>query len=93
MAEMFGKLELRYTRGQCHLRFESHKSVSKYKVVAKDEFSVVIVTTDKAFGNEIWHIHFTDDGYYWIYLGSSGIREFFQRISKQSLRVSSSRGA
>jgi hypothetical protein len=79
LADLFGKLKLRYTRTRCYSRFETYKSVSKYEVVAKDDYGVVIVGVTPEVGKQIWHIHF-ERNRYWIYLGSSGIREFFRRV-------------
>lgn len=83
---MFGKLELRYTRTHCHSRFGSHIAVAGYTVVAKDEYSVALLSTDPLLGKEISHIHFEGE-YYWIYLGSGGLREFFKRVSSKRRRA------
>jgi len=79
LASMFGKLELRYTRSRCYSRFEDYESVSAYKVVAKDKYSVVVVSMNPIAGKTIVHIHF-DGNHYWVPLGSSGLREFFKRV-------------
>lgn len=79
LRSLFGKLELRYTRSLCYLRMGNYKSVSQYQVVAKDEWSVAIVTDNPVSGKQIHHIHF-EGNRYWIYLGFSGLREFFRRI-------------
>jgi len=79
LAMMFGKLELRYTRNRCYSRYENHESVSAYKVVAKDKYSVAVVNTNPAAGRQIVHIHF-EGRRYWVSLGSSGLREFFKRV-------------
>src|SRR5258706_9411560 len=44
LRRLFGKLELRYTRTHCHARLGSFVSVTRYTVVAKDSFSVAIVS-------------------------------------------------
>jgi hypothetical protein len=79
LASLFGRLELRYTRRLCYSRFEDHESVSVYQVVAKDEYSVALVTFDPLAGRQIVHIHF-EGNYFWVYLGSGGLREFFKRV-------------
>ena len=79
LISLFGKLELRYTRSHCYSRFETHKSVSWYKVLGKDDDSVVILSVSPTAGKQIVHIHF-EGSRYWVYLGSSGNREFFRRI-------------
>ena len=79
LATLFGKLELRYTRRLRYSRFEDHESVSAYQVVAKDEYSVALVTFDPLAGRQIVHIHF-EGNYFWVYLGSGGLREFFRRV-------------
>ena len=79
LASLFGKLELRYTRSLCYSRFETHKSMNAYEVVAKDEYSVAVVSFRPMIGKQITHIHF-EGQHYWIYLGSGGLREFFKRV-------------
>jgi hypothetical protein len=79
LLSLFGKLELRYTRSLCYSRFKDHESMSAYKVVAKDDYSVALVTVNPIAGKEIVHIHF-DGNHYWVTLGSSGLREFFKRL-------------
>jgi hypothetical protein len=58
LSSMFGKLELRYTRTHCHSRFGSHIAVAAYTVVAKDDYSVALLSTDPLIGKEILHLHF-----------------------------------
>jgi hypothetical protein len=83
LARMFGKLELRYTRNRCYSRYEGHESVSKYKVVAKDKYSVAVVSASPVAGRQIVHIHFAGSRY-WVPLGSSGLREFFKRVKPKN---------
>jgi hypothetical protein len=80
LLSMFGKLELRYTWTHCHSRFGSHIAVAAYTVVAKDEFSVAVLSRQPLVGTQISHIHF-EGNHYWIYLGSGGLREFFKCVS------------
>lgn len=77
---LFGKMELRYTRTHCRLKLGAYTTVSPYKVVARDPSSVAIVSQNPVAGKQIHHIHF-EGQHYWIYLGSSGLREFFKRIA------------
>jgi hypothetical protein len=79
LVSLFGELELRYTRRFCYFRFEDHESVSAYQVVAKDEYSAAMVTFNSLERKQIVHIHF-EGNYFWVYLGSSGLREFFMRV-------------
>ena len=79
LLSLFGKLELRYTRTLCHSRLGNHESVAAYKVVAKDENSVALLSVQPLVGKQIVHIHFVGK-HYWVYLGSSGLREFFKRV-------------
>ena len=91
LLSLFGKLELRYTRSLCYSRFKGHDSVSAYKIVAKDDYSVALVTVNPIAGKQIVHIHFDGD-HYWVPLGSSGLREFFKRVKakrSKSVRKSS----
>jgi hypothetical protein len=50
LLSLFGKLELRYTKSLCYARFKDHESVSAYKVVAKDDHSVALVTVNPIAG-------------------------------------------
>jgi hypothetical protein len=90
LASLFGKLELRYTRNHCYARFENRKSVNTYKVVAKDEYSVVVVSVNPVAGKQIHHLHF-EGSHYWIYLGSGGLREFFKRVKSSAGRAGTKR--
>ena len=80
LLSLFGKLELRYTRTHCHSRLGAHESVYPYTVVAKDEYSVALLSSQSLVGKQISHIHFEGE-YYWIYLGSGGLREFFKHVA------------
>jgi hypothetical protein len=79
LLSLFGKLELRYTRTHCHSCLGTHKTVRPYSVVAKDEDTVALVSIQPLVGKQISHLHFEGE-YYWIYLGSGGLREFFKRV-------------
>ena len=79
LLSLFGKLELRYTQTLCHSRLGDYESVAAYKVVAKDENSVALVSVQPLVGKQIVHIHFAGRRY-WVHLGSSGLREFFKRV-------------
>ena len=80
LLSLFGKLEVRYTRWHAYITFEGTTRKERYRVVARDADSVVLVSppTD-GFGGGISHIHF-ESGCYWIILGKSNMREFFTRV-------------
>jgi len=80
LRRLFGKLELRYTRTRCYARLGTFVTVNRYTIVAKDSFSVALVSINPIAGRQISHIHFEGDCYYWICLGSGRMREFFKRI-------------
>ncbi len=92
LLSLFGKLELRYTRSRCYSRFKDHASVSEYEVVAKDDYSVALVTVNPIAGKQIVHIHF-DGNHYWVSLGSSGLREFFKRLKAKRPKSAKKSGA
>jgi hypothetical protein len=52
LSSLFGKLELRYTRTHCHSRLGAHESVQAYKVVAKDEYSVALLSSQPLVGSK-----------------------------------------
>jgi len=60
----------------------SHVAANPYTVVAKDAWSVVVVGSSSIAGKQIVHIHF-EGNHYWIYRGSSGMREFFKRVGQK----------
>ena len=88
LSSLFGKLELRYTRWRCYSTFDGTTDWAWYRVVAKDDDSVVLVSRwvikmeGRSVGSvrNLCHIHFEDDSYYWMTLGSSNVREFFRRV-------------
>ena len=79
LRRLFGKLELRYTRTHFHARLGKFVTVTRYTVVAKDSFTVAVVSVNPVPGKQVSHIHFEGDSY-WICLGSGRMREFFKRI-------------
>ena len=83
ISEMFGKLELRYTRWRCESVFDGRKETSWYRVLAKDEDSAMIRNWGRVpyVGRiqTLFHVHF-DEASNWVTLGSSNQREFFRRI-------------
>jgi hypothetical protein len=82
LLSLFGKLQLRYTRTHCYSTMGSHVAANPYTVVAKDAWSVFVVGSNSIAGKQIVHIHF-EGNHYWIYLGSSGMREFFKRVGQK----------
>jgi hypothetical protein len=83
VSRIFGKLELTYGRWRCRSTFDGEASVGRYRVLAKDASSVMVVSrrNGPVLGRErtLFHIHFAED-HYWITLGNSNRREFFRRI-------------
>jgi hypothetical protein len=88
--DIFGKLELTYTKseiiafspslgskgGPWHQKF-------KYKILGHDADSVVILSRNPLTNKpEITQIHFIGKDRYWVYLYSSGWKEYFDRINK-----------
>ena len=79
LAKLFGKLELRYTRTHCYATLNGQTEVLRYKVVAKDNASVAIVSDGPLGGAPvITHIHF-EGRCFWINIGNGRLREFFKR--------------
>jgi hypothetical protein len=83
ISEMFGKLELRYTRWRWESTFDGHTETYWYQVLAKDGDSAMIRSWSRLpyVGRitTLVHVHFEETSY-WITLGSSNQREFFTRI-------------
>ena len=79
LANIFGRLQLRYTRSRCYSTFEGKTTVFRYRIVARDATSLVLVGTpvsaDEA--ESIQHIRFERD-HYSVCLGS--FREYFRRV-------------
>src|ERR1700728_3823850 len=86
----FGKLELRYTPTHCYWSLNGQTSVIRYRVVAKDSWSVALLWSNPIVGEQIVHIHF-EDNRYWILLGPGRMREFFKRVSSKSTAHSKKR--
>ena len=55
--QLFGKLELRFTKTRCRVTFRGETEVHRYLVGAKDSSSVVVVHED-ASEQTIQHVHF-----------------------------------
>src|SRR5262249_3815278 len=85
LQRFLGKLEHRYTRTRCYSRLGDHVWDTPYTVVAKDAWSAALVVLDPVEGKKIVHVHFEGDCY-WITLGFSGIREFFNRVKPKRER-------
>ena|SRR6266851_5087912 len=81
LQRFFGKLELRYTPTRCYSLLNGQVSVSRYRVLAKDSFSVALLMSNPIIGEHIVHIHFAGS-HYWIILGSGQMREFFKRVTR-----------
>ncbi len=79
LRQLFGDLELRYTRARCYSSFKGHTEVTTYRVVAKDLTSVVVAYLNADSGEEtLSHLHF-EGRYYWVCLGA--IREYFRKTA------------
>ena len=86
LLSIFGKLELRYTPTHCYSSFGGTTSANRYKVVAKDSWSVALIVSNPIMGENIVHIHF-EGPHYWIVLGSGRMREFFKRVISRQERT------
>ncbi len=78
---LFGKLRVRFTRTRMYLDFQGEKSVTPYRVAAKDAWSVAILAPgiiDRE-REEIYHIHF-EGPYYWVWPELARCPEYFKRI-------------
>ena len=86
LRELFGKLELRYTRTTCYATFHGETEALTYTVVARDSDSAAVVTNDPLMGQVISHIHF-EGSYLWVTVGSGMFREFFKLIRPSGTRL------
>lgn len=87
LLRFFGKLELRYTPTLCYASLNGQLSVNRYRVLAKDSSSVVLLMSNPIARKQIVHIHF-EGSRYWVILGSSGMREFCKRMpSKPAVKA------
>ncbi len=78
LSKLFGKLELRFTESRCHVTLNGHTESVPYKIVAKDDFSVVAMSN-----GTITHFHFEPERF-WVFVGSGKFREYFRRIRRRS---------
>ncbi|HZS26551.1 MAG TPA: hypothetical protein VFB76_04930 [Candidatus Angelobacter sp.] len=76
---LFGKLQLRFTRTRCYASLNGVNWVHRYKVLAKDETGVAILTEEPDTHPRISHIYF-ESIYFWIHIGNGRLREFFRRM-------------
>ena len=78
---LFGRLRVRFTRTRIYSECEGRKSVTPYRVAAKDAHSVAILAPGLLDPDEqeIYHIHF-EGRYYWIRLALANFPEYFRRI-------------
>jgi hypothetical protein len=74
LSKLFGKLEMRFTKTRCYSMLHGHTESAVYKVVAKDDSSLAIVSDGK-----IIHIHF-EGTQFWIVVGTGRFREYFRRV-------------
>ena len=74
---MFGHLKLRFGRGSLSSEFKGERDVCRYRVLGRDQDSVVIMVEGGFFGKpRIQHIHFERSSY-WVSIGP--YREWFKR--------------
>jgi hypothetical protein len=76
---LFGKLRLRITRTRIYSDFKGEKSVEPYRVVAKDAYSVAIVTRGLVEEEQIYHVHF-EGKYHWVWPDTATFPEYFKRV-------------
>jgi hypothetical protein len=78
--DMFGHLEVTYTRTRIRGALHDHQFTNRYEVLATDSNSVAIRYQDTGIWNEwrIQHIHFEGPDRYWISLGCQ--REWFRQV-------------
>jgi hypothetical protein len=78
LKELFGKLNVQWTRRRCRTNIDGSIWSSSYKVLARDETSVVIEFNEPMFpGHRLHQIHF-DENHYYIVLGN--ITEWFRKV-------------
>ncbi len=76
---IFGKLIVRWGRGQYHIDLDGYHRSASYEVVASDSVSVIVRSRDEMSGEDrLQQIHFEGD-YYWVALGGR-MCEFFRRL-------------
>lgn len=81
IANLLGKLVVRYTPARVFTEFEGNTTQCPYRVVATDSDSVAIVCRTES-RDEIRHIHFVGEDLYWVHAGRN--REFFARAGVSS---------
>jgi hypothetical protein len=99
-SQMFGKMEVDYsTPGKCEvflprnrihtdekdIETDEFKEICEYKIIYRNQRSIVIVYNDPLQGEMVRTINFVHEDTYWIYLGGNGfldlnMREYFTRI-------------
>lgn len=85
LKKILGRLTVRYTRARVYMRFDDQENWDEpYRVVAKDDHSVVIVFPDADLDEErICQVHFAKR-HYWVWcdhvFAPSPFREFFRHV-------------
>ena len=76
---LFGKVVVRWTPNYCHYKLDGDRWKTPYRVVARDDESVVIEAHDELTGGDcLHHIRFEDDAYQ--LFTRWGMIEWFKRI-------------
>jgi hypothetical protein len=83
LKQYFGKMELKYTRTQCSVTLNGITTVRRYRVVAKDACSVVVLSVSPVVGGQLIYLRF-EGRHYWICLGK--FREYFKRTGEARKR-------
>src|SRR5438132_8502125 len=82
LANLFGRLELRFTPTRCSWSLNGDADSRWYKVTARDSSSVTIIMHNSITDHDdITHVHFVGP-HFWINVGTGLFREFFRKVNK-----------
>lgn len=80
---LFGKLVVRWTPTRCLSEMDDFRGSCRYTVLGSDEQSVAVYRecTPAFPSNEnICHIHFDGDEYYYVHIAGTRLIEYFRRV-------------
>lgn len=99
-SQLLGRMEISYlSPGKCEIflprrkidtgkkiiEFDESKEIVEYKVVYRNENTIVIAYVDSLFGKTVRTLNYIGDMTYWIYVGDFGffdihVREYFTKV-------------
>lgn len=82
LRQLFGRMTITFTPLAYIIDLDDQSTTGRYRVVTRDEESVVIRSRDVLSGRQApRRLHFVDADTYWVYIDLVEMREYFRRLS------------